>query len=342
MRQVAWSGLALLLLPALAVAQTESGWATKLFTQDGAAQLSHDFGTVPRGTLLTHKFTLTNIYAVPLQITQVRVSCGCVSCVTPVPTSPIQPRETFTLEFTMNARNFAGPKVVNIFVTVGPQFISTASLTLVANSRQDVVVNYADQRQTTLGIVPQGQRASLAFDVEYAGNADWRVLGVAKTNAPLDVIVQPNPSPKPPASRSYRVVATLRDDAPSGSFKHEVLLETNDPAGPHVPLLVEGTVQAPLEIKPDKINLGQVPVGEARSLNVVIKASRAFRVVEVIGQGDGLTVDLRPVSSPVQIPSIKFQPTKVGELKRVLKFRTDLDNGAVVSLPVEATAVTNP
>src|SRR5438132_1457153 len=107
MRQVAWSGLALLLLPALAAAQTESGWAAKLFTQDGSPQLSHDFGTVPRGTLLTHKFTLTNIYAVPLQVTQVRVSCGCVACVTPVPTPPIQPRESFTLEFTMNARNFS-------------------------------------------------------------------------------------------------------------------------------------------------------------------------------------------------------------------------------------------
>jgi hypothetical protein len=340
MRQVAWSGLVLLALPALASAQMETGWAGKLFTKDGVAHTSHDFGTVPRGTILTHKFTLTNIYAVPLQVTQVRVSCGCTTCVTPVPTPPIQPRESFTLEFTMNARAFQGPKVVNIYVTVGPSFISTAALTLTANSRQDVVVNFADPRQTTLGIVQRGQRAAIAFDVEYAGNSDWRVVGAMKTNAPVELTIQPAAA-RPPISRWYRVIATLREDAPPGPFRHEVYLQTNDPSSPYLPLLVEGIVQAPLELKPDKVNFGSVPVGEFRTLRVVIKASasQSFRVVEVLGQDEGLTVDLPQVTAPVQIVTIKYQPTKAGELKRALKFRTDLEQDSSATVTVEGNAV---
>ena len=43
-------------------------WAEKMFVKDNAPHLTHDFGNVPRGTLLYHAFPVTNIYAVPLEI----------------------------------------------------------------------------------------------------------------------------------------------------------------------------------------------------------------------------------------------------------------------------------
>ncbi len=57
------------------------GWAEKMFN-DGK-DLSHDFGNVPRGSQLHYRFTITNIYAVPMEITEVKPSCGCTTA-TPV------------------------------------------------------------------------------------------------------------------------------------------------------------------------------------------------------------------------------------------------------------------
>jgi hypothetical protein len=60
-------------LAAPAAAQTE--WANKLFEET-----SKDFGTCPRGAQLKHSFKMTNIYKVPLEVTDVTPKCNCVTC----------------------------------------------------------------------------------------------------------------------------------------------------------------------------------------------------------------------------------------------------------------------
>src|SRR5208282_3490026 len=64
--------LVLVMLVGLAQAAPAAPWADALFDN-----LSHDFGTVPRGPHVTHHFTVTNTTGAPLHITSVRVSCGC-------------------------------------------------------------------------------------------------------------------------------------------------------------------------------------------------------------------------------------------------------------------------
>jgi hypothetical protein len=50
--------------------QQPQEWAAKLF--GSPTNLVHDFGSVPRGAQLHHDFVMTNIYAVPIEITNVR------------------------------------------------------------------------------------------------------------------------------------------------------------------------------------------------------------------------------------------------------------------------------
>jgi len=52
--------LTLIVVAATATSAPAQGWAEKMF-KDG---LTHDFGTVPHGAQLFHRFTMTNIYAV--------------------------------------------------------------------------------------------------------------------------------------------------------------------------------------------------------------------------------------------------------------------------------------
>src|SRR5262249_2321713 len=77
---------------AAAVQAQPQPWADKMF-KEGTI---HDFGTVPRGALLSHSFKMTNIYAVPLNIMTVRSSCGCVTVTPSRPT--LQPRESGTID----------------------------------------------------------------------------------------------------------------------------------------------------------------------------------------------------------------------------------------------------
>ena len=54
--------------------------------------------------------------------------------------------------------------------------------------------------------------------------------------------------------------------------------------------------------------------------------------------GDGVTVQLPTTVGPQQIVTLRWLPGKGGELKRELRFKTDLDGGAVATVPVEGTA----
>jgi hypothetical protein len=101
-------------------AAQQQPWAAKMF-KDG---LSHDFGSVPRGAQLFHRFTITNIYAVRMEITDVRSGCGCVTAA--AATRVLEPRESTTIDVSMDAHRFIGHKTVAIRVSVGPEFISSA------------------------------------------------------------------------------------------------------------------------------------------------------------------------------------------------------------------------
>lgn len=311
-----------------AFAQNEN-WANKLFLEKGGVT-SHDFGTVARGAELFHRFPMTNIYQVPLNLVDVRVSCGCVKAVPTV--NVLQPRQQGFLDVTMDGRRFAGAKTVTIYVTVGPQWVSTATLTVSANSRVDVVFNPG---QMSFGVVPRGQTMERIVDVEYAGTLDWHVTEVATNGAPLDTSLEE--LYRQPGRVGYRVKASLRADAPAGQVKQELVLKTNDPAAPAVPLTVEATVQALLTAVPSTVSMGSAKVGETVTRRVVVRSNKPFRITSIDGLGDGMDADLPGNPAAVQIVTIKYQPPKVGELKRHLHIKTDLDGQTPVDVTVEGS-----
>ncbi len=102
-------------------------WATRLFRET-----DHDFGTCERGDPLTHRFRITNIYAVPLDL-DVRTGCGCLQ--TSLNPSTLKPGETGELEVVLDTRRFTGTKVVKVYVTAtAPGYSSTATLTVKASN----------------------------------------------------------------------------------------------------------------------------------------------------------------------------------------------------------------
>src|SRR5262249_41595302 len=195
---------ALLALAVVAPASRAQGWANKLFKN----QTTHDFGTVPHGAQLLHRFTITNIYAVPLEVNEIRVSCGCV---TATPSKKVlQSRESGFIDVTMDARRFKGAKTVTVYVSVGPTYVSTAELRVSANSRADVVFNPG---QINFGSVAQGQTPSQPVDVEYAGTFDWRITEVLAKGLPLEVELRELYRQRG-RQGGYQVKGTLRPGGP--------------------------------------------------------------------------------------------------------------------------------
>jgi hypothetical protein len=329
--------LIVLLLPAVAApaqpapGAASGGWAEKMFN-DGK-DLTHDFGNVPRGAQLHHRFAITNIYAVPMEITKIGPGCTCTTAT--ASKSVLQPRESATIDVTMDARRFTGAKAVDIKVTVGPEFISTAVLKVTATSRADLVFNPGE---ISFGTVAAGQAAEQTIDVDYAGTLDWKVTEVIAKDLPLEVTFEK--LTRNAGQVGYRVTAKLKKDAAVGTLKEEVYLKTNDPNSPLVPIVVEATIQAPVVVTPNALNLGGVKVGEALTRRVVVRGTKAFKVLGVDGLGNGLELgnQLTTDEAAVQTIVFKCQVDKAGDFKREVKIRTSLLETTPLVVTIEGNA----
>ena len=317
-------------LLASAAAQEPINWADKLFE----GTLSHDFGVVAQGTVLKHTFKFTNIYKAPLDITEIRGSCGCMKGTASVKT--IQPGASATLTVTMDARTFSGPKTERVFVTVGPKFISTATLTLSANARGDFVFSPSE---IDFGNFQRGQTPSKTIDLEYTGAlAGWKVVEILKSQAaPFDLKVEALPSPANAAPRrGYRLTAAVRADAATGSFRQEVTLKTNNADAPVLAFNVLGNIQSGLSMSPNPLVVNGMKVDESQTKKVFVRAAKPFKIVSIEGQGEGIKVEIPKSQDATQILNVQIQATKAGLLRRQLLIRTDLDT-EVTTLTIEGT-----
>ncbi len=312
--------LALAALVAATASAPAQGWAEKMF-KDGA---SHDFGTVPKGAQSVHRFKVVNIYAVPMDITALKPSCGCVSATAAKRT--LEPREESYIEVRMDGRRYSGKKAVTVTVTVGPTYVSSAILKISATGRADVVFNPGD---VNFGLVAQGTTPTRTVDVEYAGRLDWKINEVVAADMPFTIDAKQ--LHRGGGQVRYRLAVTLKADAPAGILKNEIILKTNDPASPTVPLVVEGIVQPSLTVQPSALNLGAVKAGEALTRKVVVRGSAPFKITKVEGVGDGieLPAGLPAEAQAVHVLEVKVTMANPGLFRRELRITTSAQDGAL-------------
>lgn len=340
MRRMVAIGLVAILMPALGSAQ-EQGWAAKFFN----GGVRHDFGSVPWGSQLTHKFTITNIYNVPFVVEEARVSCGCVSVKKPV--GQIKARGTDVLEAYMDTRKAGAtgqPKVVNIFVKLtsvpekpGDRIYSSSCVLTVSCLAQSNIRFSHDKM--SFGTVNLGQTPRAVLDIEHFTNPAFEITGVAPHDQPVDVIIE-RAQPRMGGRVAYRVVGTLKGNAPAGEIKYEVKLTTNDKTTPVMEVVMEGMIRAPLVASPNLVELGNVRVGEVVSGRVVLGGSgQMFKVLKVDGEGDGFKVKIPDRAAAAHLLTIEFVPTQPGKISKTFTVTTDLPGDLSATFTVTGVGV---
>jgi len=350
MRRLSLTLPAALLLALPAVAQESLHdpipWANKFFTgkTDAAPPvILKDFGALPKGTVRTYQFQMTNIYAVTMHLREPRASCGCVSV--KEYTGAMKPRETGHILIEVNTGNFDGFKSVKLPVTFegrdprsGEPFFSTAQLEVRVVSQRDITF---EPGAVAFGVVPAGKRATQVVTVVYTGRQPgWEVTGVEYKKELLDVDftrVQVRG-----ARTAFQVRAAVKETAPAGRVDDTIVLKTNDPTAPALTLSVTGVVQAPLTVfGPDKdglLRIGKVEIGKTEKRIVTVQADKKIKITKVEGQGDGVTAFVAPVdANKSQSLTISFAPANAGPVKKTLTIKTD--TGDSVTMTVDAVGV---
>src|SRR4029079_12447218 len=134
-------------------------WGEAIFEE-----LARDFGSVPRGPMLTHPYRLTNNTGQTVRITSVRVSCGCTSGT--ALQGVLAPGQSSVVMAQTDTTRFIGPKTVPIYVQFDQPRWEEVRLSISANSRTDIAVT---PDTLAFGPVPKGTGPARTTTVTLAG-----------------------------------------------------------------------------------------------------------------------------------------------------------------------------
>jgi hypothetical protein len=308
-----------------AVSTASASWADSMF--DG---LSRDFGSVPRGPVVSHPFRFVNNTGKPVHVANVRVSCGCTSA--RALHEWVAPGQESAIVAQMDTRRFWGTKNVTIYVTFDHPNFEEVRLWVQANGRDDVSVA---PDTLAFGRIRRGAAPTANVTVSLLGDSAWQVQDASCESN----YVQPTIKllRREGLESTYQVSAHLRADAPPGRWYTDVWLTTNNPTMPRVrvPLTVE--IEAALTVSPSGVVLGKVKAGAETERKVIVRGVQPFRITRVLGTDGQLKVrDSTPESKTVHVLTVTLRPTRAGQVNRTLKVMTDLQGDNHVEFTAQA------
>lgn len=306
-----------------------SSWADGMFEE-----LSRDFGSVPRGQVLTHPFRLINNTKQTVHISGVRVSCTACTTARSLQTTLAPGQETAIL-VNMDTRRFSNTRSVTVYVAFDQPRFEEVRLWVQANSREDVAVQ---PDALAFGRIKRGSSPTTSVTVSFLGSDAYAVEEVRSTSN----YIQPSCKliRREGGEVSYQLSATLRPDAPAGKWFTDIWLKTNSPAMPRVriPLTVE--IESALSVSPNAVALGQVKAGTETDRKVVIRGIRPFRITGISGTDDQISVrDSASESQRVHVLTVTLRPLGAGELTKIIRIHTDLKTGGEIEFAAQAQVV---
>jgi hypothetical protein len=295
-------------------------WAEGMFEE-----FSKDFGSVPRGQLLTHPFTIKNNTGRTVTISGVRVSCTLCTSAT-VATGQLQAGQETSVAVQMDSSKFLGTKTVYIYVTFSEPQFEEVRLWIQANSRDDVNLT---PDAIAFGRIQRGDATAKSVTITFYGNTASEVTGVQSESNFIQAKV--GDARRGASEVSYDLSVQLRPDTPVGRWYSDIWVSTNNAAIPRVrvPLTVE--IAAPITVNFTTLSLGEIKVGETAERKLVVRGSTPFKITAVKGTDKLIEVkDSTPESKEQHILTVRLKGDKVGDVSRTLKVVTDLkDQGEV-------------
>ncbi len=295
----AWLLLAgVMLAGAPALAQLPADWAYRLFEVR-----SYDFGVVARGSDVKRRLKIKNVLSVPVHISDVRTTCGC-SAGKPEK-DWLQPGEESYVEVTLDTRRFIRRKDSNLIVTFDQPAFAEVTIPLTAYIRTDVVL---DPGSFQLGAIPKGETVTRTMKILYAGRNDWKIVEVRSPKPYLKTSLKE--TQRIGGRVDYLLTLTVTGDAPAGPLRETLMLVTDDERAPHVPVLVEGSVEPPFTVSPSVVSLGRLIAGQPKTFNVVVKGRKPFRItaIERAGSAGEFRARIPKSEGRVQLVMITIVP----------------------------------
>ncbi len=303
------------------------------------AEKTKDFGTVPKGEKLRATFEVKNTGKGPLEISQVRPTCGCTVANFD---RTIAPGATGKVVAEVDTTGFTGPisKVVLLFCNdpAAPQ----VNLVIKADVRSFIEV--LPRPLIIFRSVLQGESATEKVTLVSTDGSDFKVDGATASGGPYKLAVRELPEKERIADRKgsqYELTVTVPADAPEGMLNHKITVKTTSPKAPEVTVNVTGAVRPGVQVIPGEVNFGTVDGTALVGRNVLIINNRQgteLQLSDVKVDNANFSTEVTPLQAGQRFQvavSMKAGVAK-GPQKAIVKISTNDPLRKTLEIPVQA------
>ncbi|MGL6075697.1 MAG: DUF1573 domain-containing protein [Fimbriiglobus sp.] len=295
-----------------------SSWASDLFLEK-----EKDFGTSPRGPILTHQFPVKNTTNEVVVLSNARVSCGCVSA--QVSKAVLNPGESSSVIAYMDTKRIPQAntsKTVVVFVTVQRgNIIEEAQMRVTAIARDDLVIS---PDTFAFGTVRAGQGGKVTTKLTLYTDPNWQIESADSNGIYVKATTKKLPKAINEVGTSYEVTATLDPNCPVGNWVADVWVKSNAPGMNKLRIPVTVNVIAPIAVNPDAPTFGTVTAGKSSEAKVILQGSQAFKILEIKGADAELEVPtVGAAARPVHILKLTLTAKNAGDVSKKIEIVTD-------------------
>lgn len=211
----------------------------------GVQQLSHDFGKINQGEVVSHSFVISNNGGDLLKIKDVRAACGCTAA--KPDKSELGPGESTNIVVTFNSKGRKGPQNKTVTVSTNdtekPQVTLTIKCNIIVNEVSDNKAGakiYFPETQHDFGKVPEGKKVEYTFKFENKGTESLIIKDV-KTSCGCTAAVVSNSTIKPGQVGSIKVDFDTKSR--QGRNSKSITVVSNDTKEPNKVITIYADVQ---------------------------------------------------------------------------------------------------
>lgn len=235
-----------------------------------AAEPIKDVGVVAKGEKATHDFVLRNEGSVPLQITDVKASCGCTVADYD---KTIAPGQTGKVRVAIDTATFNGPIAKGVTVFTNDPAAPQMELTIRAKVEPFISVKPGYARY----IVVQGetQEGKISQTLWAPDGASFDVVKVESPYPHLKTSfreARPEERIADAPGKQWKVEMQLSNSSPVGPLSDSVQVHTNHPKQKLVQIPVSGFVRPTISVTPSVADFGQIELKEPLRKAINIKA----------------------------------------------------------------------
>lgn len=304
-------------------------------------QAEHDFGSVDRGTVVEHRFEISNLGDEPLVLKRVDFS---IRGMTGRVQQNIEPGNSATLELRWDTRQYSG------------DWVGQARLETNDPQRRYIVLSMSGTVVPPIAVHPvpavylsqfKGESVQSTLEITVNQERPVNLNGLKPSSdrfaAALETV---NPG------RTFRLHVTAAQDADIGTWRDRLIVLTDDPEQPRIGIEVNLLVKPDVHVSESKIDFGEVRIASLQRGPDKLKLLTQSLIIsrrqgEMNIEGYSLDIPFLTLSLDPKQPSQRFRVDvgldlgllRAGDFSGLIRLNTDDDQFPTLQIPVRIRVI---